>query len=61
MGTADEQHPGSGYGGGQQKSDLRIRFRRRGVIPAAIAISAVQFGERIALSNDTSTVYDFLM
>ena len=27
----------------------------------AIAISAVQFGERIALSNDTSTVYDFLM
>ncbi|MDY3015485.1 MAG: helix-turn-helix transcriptional regulator [Evtepia sp.] len=34
MGAADEQYPESGYGGGEQRSDLRIRYRRRGAIPA---------------------------
>ena len=37
MGAADEQYPESGYGGGEQRSDLRIKYRRRGAISAAIS------------------------
>ena len=37
--TADEQYPGSGCGGGEQRSDLRIRYRRRGAISAAPSLS----------------------
>ena len=34
MGTADEQYPEQSNGGGEQRFDLHIRYRRRGAIPA---------------------------
>ena len=36
VGAADEQHPGSCDGGGEQRFNLHIRSRRRGEIPAAL-------------------------
>ena len=45
--TADEQYPGSGCGGGEQRSDLRIRYRRRGAIPAACYVLIVFFAYHI--------------
>ena len=43
VGAADEQYPGSGCGGGQQRSDLRIRHRRRGAISAAFSVCSIPF------------------
>ena len=43
VGTAGEQYPGSGCGGGQQRSDLHIRLRRRGAIPAAFSVCSIPF------------------
>ena len=43
VGTAGEQYPGSGCGGGQQRSDLHIRLRRWGAIPAAFSICSIPF------------------
>ena len=43
VGAAGEQYPGSGCGGGQQRSDLHIRLRRRGAIPAAFSVCSIPF------------------
>jgi hypothetical protein len=43
VGAAGEQYPGSGCGGGQQRSDLHIRLRRQGAIPAAFSVCSIPF------------------